>query len=179
MEALVERGLTKSVGVSNFNVTQLSDVLKATTVPCVVIQIENHPFLDQKELIDLCKSKNVTVTSYSPLGSPDRPCVHILLFAQFRASDKDPSLLTHPVIKEMSETKGCTPGQLLIAYHLEQGLVCIPKSVTPSRIQENFGALDVKLTDEDIKKLDDTCCNFRACTWYMWKGHIHYPFEDS
>ncbi|KAJ8031674.1 Alcohol dehydrogenase [NADP(+)] [Holothuria leucospilota] len=125
MADCVTKGLTKSIGVSNFNALQLGEILEATTTPCVVNQIENHPYLEQTPLIDFCKSKNVAVTSYSPLGSS-------------RSSETDPSLREEPLVKEMADSKGCTPAQLLIAYNLCQGLVCIPKSATPSHIKQNF-----------------------------------------
>lgn len=166
MEKLVEKGLTKSIGVSNFTIRQMEDILKIAKVPIATNQVENHPCLDQKEMTDFCKSKNILITSYSPFGSPDRPW----------ASDKDPNLLEDPVVKEIAGGKGCTPGQLLIAYHLCQGFLCIPKSVTPSRIQQNFQSLDVQLNDNDINKLDTLACDYRACTIHFWKNHVHYPF---
>ncbi|KAJ8031685.1 Alcohol dehydrogenase [NADP(+)] A [Holothuria leucospilota] len=169
MEKLVEKGLAKSIGVSNFNISQLKEVVKIAKVPVVMNQIENHPCLDQRELVDYCKANNIIVTSYSPLGSPDRSW----------ASDKDPNLREHPLVKEIADAKGCTPVQLLIAYHLCQGLVCIPKSVTPERIQQNFLALDVKVTDDEIKKLDTLASNYRACPWDFWIDHVNYPFREQ
>lgn len=167
MEKLVEKGLTKSIGVSNFNVPQMKEVLKIAKVPIVMNQIENHPCIDQREVIDFCKSKNIVITSYSPLGSPDRAW----------ASNKDPNLRENPLVKEIADSKGCTPVQLLIAYHLCQGLVCVPKSVTPSRIEQNFLAIDVKVTDEEIKKLDTLAISkYRAVPWDFWRNHVHYPF---
>ncbi|XP_071832017.1 aldo-keto reductase 1B-like [Apostichopus japonicus] len=168
MEKLVEKGMTKSIGVSNFNINQLKELLKIAKVPIVMNQVENHPCINQKELIEFCKSKNILVTAYSPLGSPDRAW----------ASDKDPNLRENALVKEMAESKGCTPVQLLVAYHLCQGILCIPKSVTPSRIEQNFLALDVKLSEDDIKKMDTLECNYRACPWDFWNSHVNHPFPS-
>ncbi|PIK53184.1 Aldo-keto reductase family 1 member B10 [Apostichopus japonicus] len=155
MESLVGKGLTKSIGVSNFNTEQLGKLMNIAKVPCVNNQIENHPCLEQAELINFCKANNITVTSYSPLGSPDRS----------DASDKDPNLREDPVVLEMAKAKRCTPVQLLIAYHLNQGLICIPKSKSTKRIEENFMSLDVNLSEDEIKKLDGLSCSYRALHW--------------
>ncbi|PIK36110.1 aldo-keto reductase, partial [Apostichopus japonicus] len=128
MEKLVEKGLAISIGVSNFNVPQMEEIVTAAQVPCVMNQIEIHPAIDQSDIITYCKAKSIALTAYSPFGSPDRPW----------ASDKDPNLFEDPVVKEIAESRGCTAGQVLLAYHLNQEIVVVPKSVTPSRIKENF-----------------------------------------
>ncbi|KAJ8031905.1 Aldose reductase [Holothuria leucospilota] len=169
MEHLVEKGLVNSIGVSNFNISQMEEVLKIAKKPVVVNQVENHPCIDQRELIDFCKSKNILVTAYSPLGSPDRSWT----------TEKDPNIQEDPVVKKIAEHKGCTPVQLLIAYNLCQGLLCIPKSVTPSRIRQNFQALGVQLTKEEIEKLDTLVTDYRACAWEFWSHHPYYPFPEE
>lgn len=167
MEKLVASGLTISIGVSNFTIGQMEEIKAAAEVPCVMNQIEIHPALDQTELIEYCKSKDVALTAYSPFGSPDRSW----------ASDKDPALLSSPVVKEIADAHNCTAGQVLLAYHLNQDIIVIPKSVTESRIKENFGALGVKLTADEIQKLKELNCNFRACPAKFLSEHPHYPYK--
>ncbi|XP_030761995.1 aldo-keto reductase family 1 member B1-like [Sitophilus oryzae] len=166
MEKLVQKGLTKSIGVSNFNKRQLERVLANATIPPVTNQIEVHPYLNQQKLIDFCRSKNIVVTAYSPLGSPDRPW----------AKPDDPQLLEDPKIKAIAIKYGKSPAQVVIRYGIQRGLIIIPKSVTKSRIQQNFDIWDFQLSEEDIAQLNTFDCNGRACASIEAYDHKDHPF---
>ena len=73
MEATVQAGMAKSIGLSNFNSRQINEVLDAATIRPAVLQVECHPYLTQEKLMNFCNEKNIVITCYSPLGSPDRP----------------------------------------------------------------------------------------------------------
>ncbi|PIK42737.1 putative aldose reductase-related protein 1-like [Apostichopus japonicus] len=184
MEKLVEKGLAISIGVSNFNVSQMEEIVTAAQVPCVMNQIEIHPAIDQSDIITYCKAKSIALT-HTAFGSPtdlgylneNIPLLKTIDINDW-ASDKDPNLFEDPVVKEIAESRGCTAGQVLLAYHLNQEIVVVPKSVTPSRIKENFEALSIKLKPEEITKLKElNSTNYRACAMNMLKDHPYFPFK--
>ncbi|XP_046626368.1 aldo-keto reductase family 1 member B1-like [Neodiprion virginianus] len=166
MENVNKKGLTKSIGVSNFNSEQLERVVKNAEILPVTNQVECHPYLPQLKLSELCKSKNIVVTGYSPLGSPDRPW----------AKPDDPQLLEDPKIKEIGRKYNKTSAQVLIRYQIDRGHVVIPKSVTKSRIEENFQVFDFELTPEDIESITSLDCNGRCVPMKSAQTHKYWPF---
>lgn len=137
-KALVElqkQGRVKSIGVSNFSMQALDEIVAETGVAPVIHQVETHPHFQQRELAAYEAKHNILHESYSPLGSGK-------------------GLLDEPVFAEIGARVGATPAQVVIAWHLAKGFVVIPKSVTSSRIRENFEAVNVKLSAEDIALID-------------------------
>ncbi|XP_067008631.2 aldo-keto reductase family 1 member B1 [Anabrus simplex] len=166
MEKAVKMGLTKSIGVSNFNSAQIQRILDVAEIKPVTNQVECHPYLNQKQLMDFCKSKDITITAYSPLGSPDRPW----------AKPDDPQLMDDPKLKQVAEKYGKTPAQILLKYQIQRGNITIPKSVTKSRIEQNFKVFDFELSGEDMSYIDTFDCNGRVCHLNWIKDHKDYPF---
>lgn len=167
MEGVKAAGLTKSIGVSNFNSQQIQRILDACKVPPAMNQVECHPYLNQKKLIEFCRSKNIAVTAYSPLGSPDRPW----------AKAGDPSLMDDPKVKTIADKYGKTSAQVLIRFQIDRGVVVIPKSVTKDRIVANMNVFDFKLTTEEIQQLETFDRGFRFCALEWVKHHKYYPFS--
>ncbi|XP_076651251.1 aldo-keto reductase 1B-like [Halictus rubicundus] len=167
MEGLVTKGLTKNIGVSNFNSEQVERVLKNCTIKPVTNQIECHPYLTQKKLSAFCKEKGILITAYSPLGSPDRPW----------AKPDDPKLMDDKKLVELAKKYNKTPAQVLIRYQLDRGHIVIPKSVTKSRIAQNSEVFDFKLTAEDIAYIDTFDCNGRICPMTGTESSPHFPFH--
>ena len=136
-KALIElkrRGRVKSIGVSNFTVEGLQRIIDETGVVPVINQVELHPFFNQAELRAFNASKGILTQAWSPLGQGGE-------------------LLENATVGEIAAKHGATPAQVVIAWHLAIGNVVIPKSVTESRIQENFAALGVKLDDADVEAI--------------------------
>ncbi|XP_023117802.1 aldo-keto reductase family 1 member B1 [Amphiprion ocellaris] len=171
MEALKASGKVKSIGVSNFSILQLERLLALCRVPPAVNQVELHPYLVQPEMISFCKSKNIALTAYSPFGSPARP-------PELFRGDTDPEkLLEDPVVAEIAKKHRHSPAQVLLRYHVQQGVSVIPKSDKPHHILENTKIFDFSLTDGDMEALRGLDRGWRACMLEGVKSHPYYPFQ--
>ena len=131
---LCEEGLTRAIGVSNFQPAHLRRIIDETGVTPAVNQIELHPYLQQHDLRALHADLGIVTESWSPLGQG--------------------AILKDPVVMEIAERVGRTPGQIIIRWHLQHGLVLFPKSATRARIDENFDVFGFDLSDADIEALD-------------------------
>lgn len=156
MEEAVQFGLTKHIGVSNFSVKKLKQLIQNSTHKPEVNQVELHPYLQQNELVKFCSENAVLLTAYSPLGSRDRS-------ETLRRSD-EPSLLDDEVIQQIATKHRVTPAQILIAWHLHRDTAVIPKSITPSRLAENLASSNVKLELNDLEKISTLDKHYRFIT---------------
>ncbi len=130
---LKEEGRAKSIGVSNFTISHLKRIIDATGVAPSVNQIELHPWFQQKELAAYHTEHGIITESWSPLGQG--------------------TLLENPTLKALAQKHGRTSAQVVIRWHLDRGYIVIPKSVTPSRIRENFDVFDFSLDADDLAKI--------------------------
>ncbi|MCE9550794.1 MAG: aldo/keto reductase [Betaproteobacteria bacterium] len=153
MEAAVKSGLTRHIGVSNFSAKKIRDLLPHCKIKPEVNQVELHPLLQQPELVKYCASQGIHITAYSPLGSSDRP--------EFVKAADAPVLLDNPVIRSIADGRSCTPAQVLLAWHVQRGISVIPKSVTPSRLRENFAAAEIELSPTDLERIAGLDQNYR------------------
>ncbi|MDQ0254722.1 diketogulonate reductase-like aldo/keto reductase [Evansella vedderi] len=135
LEKLYEDGRVRAIGVCNFQIPHLERLLNECKVKPVLNQVELHPYFSQKELRDFCEKHEIFVESWGPLMQGGE-------------------VLNHKLIKDLAASYGKTPAQVIIRWHLQNNLIVIPKSVTPSRIEENFDVFDFELSSEDMMKIN-------------------------
>jgi diketogulonate reductase-like aldo/keto reductase len=132
---LQKAGLARSIGVSNFESAHLERIIRETGVKPTVNQVELHPRLQQRGLREEHAELGIVTEAWSPLAQGQ--------------------VLDDPVIVEIAEEHGKTPGQVVIRWHLQLGNVVIPKSVTPERIVENFDVVDFHLSQAEMERIDE------------------------
>jgi diketogulonate reductase-like aldo/keto reductase len=134
MERALERGLTRSIGVSNFGVGQLDKLVGSCTVCPAVNQIQFSPFQYRRRLAEACRGHGIALEAYSPLT---------------RGADLD-----HPTVGEIAGRVGRSPAQVLLRWGLQRDAIVIPKSTHRDRIRENFDLFDFTIGDGDMARLD-------------------------
>lgn len=133
LEKLYSEGSVRAIGVSNFQIHHLKEIVNQFSIVPAVNQVEYHPLLTQRELREFCREKKIQLEAWSPLMQGQ---------------------LDVPVLKELAEKYGKSPAQIVLRWDLQNGVVTIPKSITESRIIENADIFDFELTQEDIGRID-------------------------
>jgi len=133
-EELYSKGVIKSIGVSNFQIHHLDDLLNNSKIKPAVNQIELHPLLTQIELRNYCNDKNIYVESWSPIAKG--------------------KILNEETLLKIAKKHNKTAAQIIIRWHIENNLIVIPKSATLARIKENFEVYDFKLDNQDILEIN-------------------------
>lgn len=141
MEELYSAGKARAIGVSNWTIPQLKNLLQFAKVKPTVNQIEIHPFLPNEELVSYCLSQDILPEAYSPLGS------------QNQVPSTGEKVNTNETLNKIAEKGNNTLAQVLIAWGLKRGYVVLPKSSTPSRIDSNFKSIE--LTDADFAAVNE------------------------
>ncbi|GAX80958.1 hypothetical protein CEUSTIGMA_g8393.t1 [Chlamydomonas eustigma] len=156
MESLVEAGLVKSIGVSNFSLVQVEALMASCKIKPAINQIELHPMLAQRKLVGVLFRKGVHCVAYSPLGSP----------GTFKAND----LREQPAVLTVAKESGKTPAQVILKWNLQRGIAVIPKASSEAHLRENLEGCFVWRLSNDHKALLDTMdCNKRFID-FPWKN---------
>ncbi len=162
MEELVRAGLVKAIGVANFNVQLLVDLMSYASVTPTVLQVELHLYLQQSRFVEFCQYRGITVTAYSPLGSP----------GNYKEKGL-PLLVEDPVVVGIAQAHEKSPAQVLIRWGIQRNTIVIPKSVHPQRIKENIEVFDFELSKAEMDALHALERNLRFVDPYEW-GKIPY-----
>ena len=139
LERLLADGKVRAIGVSNFMVPHLEALLDQTEVVPAVNQIEVHPYFAQRELQEFGTERGILTQAWSPIGG----------ITSYRGGDGG-STLTDPTIVEIAAAHEKSPAQVMLRWHIQNGVQAIPKSVKPARIAENFDVFDFELTDDEV-----------------------------
>jgi D-xylose reductase len=144
MESLVAKGLSKSIGISNFQAQLIYDLLRHAKIRPATLQIEHHPYLVQQELLNLAKHEGIAVTAYSSFGPAS-----FLEFNMGHAVKLTP-LIEDETIKKIAAKYNRDPSQVLLRWATQRGLAIIPKSTRPNIMASNFDSINFDLSEEDI-----------------------------
>ena len=134
LEKLYKEGRTKAIGVCNFDIEHLQRIMEECEVKPTVNQVECHPYLQQKELKEFCQQHDIIIEAYSPLMNGTK-------------------VMENEVIQEIANQHGKTPAQVILRWHIQSDVIVIPKTVTPSRMEENLNVFDFELSAADLNKI--------------------------
>lgn len=143
MEEVYKSGKAKSIGVSNYTIRHLEELLRETDVKPAVNQVELHVYLQQPELVKFCKKNDIVLEAYSPLAHGYG--------------------LDNEVLAAIGKKHGKSPAQVMLRWEIENGFVTLPKTVHTKRLKENMEVFDFKLDKEDMKKLAKLEKDYRTC----------------
>ena len=142
MIKILKVGKARAIGVSNYSIAELKETIQTSDIIPAINQVEFHPFLYQKDLLDFCKNNRIQIESYSPLTRGKK--------------------LNHPLVKAISNRYGKTTAQILIKWNLQHGLVVIPKSIHENRILENSQVFDFRIEEKDMEALNSLNVNLQT-----------------
>jgi len=143
MEEIYNSGRVKAIGVCNFNISHLEEMMANTTIVPAVNQIELHPYLQQTELRNYCREKGIHPESWAPIGGTGG------------------DLLQNPILADLAKKHGKSPAQIVLRWHIQIGQIVIPKSTHPERIAQNIDIFDFVLDASDMTAIADMNANIR------------------
>lgn len=146
MEKAVAEGKVKSIGLSNFESERLEEVLAAATINPSILQVECHPYYQQNDLKKRIAPYNTVIESWYPLGHGDA------------------ALIEEPVFTKLAEKYGKTNAQIILRWHIQEGIIVFPKSSNPVHIKENIDIFDFELTEEEMNEIRQLDKGFRYYT---------------
>jgi len=179
MEDLQKQKLVRSIGVSNFNIKQLKEILEQGTIKPAVNQIEVNPYFQNDKLVEFCHRNNVCVTAYAPFGvgmkHPEKPDL--------------PLLVEHPVLGAIGKKYNKTAAQVCIRWLLQRNIATVPKSTHPERILQNSQVFDFSLSDDDFAQIKELNLNMKSEVYKAYVNtdtgkfnltrHPFYPFREE
>lgn len=146
MDKLLQKGVTRNIGISNFSVALIRDLLNGTNSPPAVLQVELHPYLTQKKLVQFCALHNIRITAYSSFGGSS--------YVELGSASGEDILMEHKTITTIAKKHNKSPAQILLKWAAQQNIAIIPKTLNVKRLSENSDIFGWELTEEDMKEID-------------------------
>ena len=161
LEDAVEEGIIRSIGVSNFKMSQVQEILDIARIKPAVNQVECHPYAQQKELEGFLRKNGILMEAWYPLGHGDK------------------KLLSDPAFTEMAIKYGKSNAQIILRWHIQMGNIVFPKSTNPVHIKSNFDIFDFKLTQEDMEEIAALDKNKLYFNIPEWLQRIMFKLMDK
>lgn len=155
MEKLVDQGLAKNIGISNFQGALVMDLLRYARIRPSVLQIEHHPYLTQETLVKLAKEEGIAITAYSSFGPQS------FVELDFKRANDNPSLFENKAVIAIAKRLGKTPAQVLLRWSTQRGLAVIPKSNAQERLLQNLDVTSWDMKKEDLDSISALDRNVR------------------
>ena len=153
MEALVDKGLVKNIGVCNYNTGLIHDLMTYARIQPAMLQVEAHPYLTQEKLIRCAKGYGIDVTAFSPLGAQS--------YFELNMAEAGESLLGAAPVMVAAQAHGKTPAQVLLKWGIQRGTAVIPKTTKPERMRENLEIDDFELSSVEMMAINSLNQNRR------------------
>ncbi|XP_039282848.1 aldo-keto reductase family 1 member A1-B, partial [Nilaparvata lugens] len=171
MEKQVSEGRVHSIGISNFNQRQVERLCNEASVAPACLQLEMHAALQQQQMRDVCVSKNIALTAFSPLGSPGSK-QHFK--SKYQLEFTCPDLLSNETVLQLSKKHQRSPAQILLRHLVQLGAAVIPKSTSPLRLKENFEIFNFNLSDDEMSEMEklDIGHKGRIINFLFFKGQV-------
>ena len=135
MEKAYKEGKVRAIGLSNFNMEQIKEILSICEVKPTVLQTEVHPYFQERELKEYLASESMAIQAWYPLGHGDK------------------ALIDEPVFSKLAQKYGKSNAQIILRWHIQSGIIVIPGSKNPAHIKDNFALFDFALTDEEMSEV--------------------------
>lgn len=145
MERLVDAGLVRSVGISNFGASLVRDLLSYARIRPSVLQVESHPYLVQSKLMRYCQQENIAVTAFSPLGAPS--------YIPLGMASASESVMEQPAVQQIAKEVGRTAAQVVLRWGVQRGTAVIPKTQNVQRLKENLSLFDFELSEQQMNTI--------------------------
>lgn len=153
MEALVDEGLVKDIGVCNYNSALIHDLMSYARIKPSHLQIESHPYLTQEKLIATCQQYSIAVTAFSPLGA--------LSYLELDMAGESDTVLTQPPVVAAAKRLGKTPAQVVLRWNIQRGCSIIPKTTKVERLKENIDLFNFELSEQEMQAISELNKNKR------------------